>query len=64
VVHEDSLAYIVLADATTDWQHGSAQCLLEKDLTDYDFLSISKEGFLPVSVKPTFEARVGNVAFH
>jgi hypothetical protein len=63
VVHMDASAYIALADATVDWQHGSAQCLSGKDLTGYDFLSVSKEGFVPVSVKPTSEARLDNVVF-
>jgi hypothetical protein len=53
VVHVDALAYIALADTTADWQHGNAQCLSGKDLTGYDFLSISKEGFVSVSVKTT-----------
>ena len=38
VVHADVSAYIALADATTDWQHGGTQCLSERDLTGYDFL--------------------------
>jgi hypothetical protein len=63
VAHVDVSTYIALADATADWQHGSAQCLSGKDLTCYDFLSISKEGFVPLSVKPTSEARLGNVVF-
>jgi hypothetical protein len=63
VVHADALAYIALADATTDWQYGSAQCLSGKDLVGYDFLSVLKDGFVPVSVKPTSEARLGNVMF-
>jgi hypothetical protein len=63
VVHVDASTYIALADATADWQHGSAQCLSGKDLTCYDFLSVSKEGFVPLSVKPTSEARLGNVVF-
>jgi hypothetical protein len=46
----DASAYIALDDVTTDWQHGSTQCILGKDLTGYDFLSISKDGFVPVSV--------------
>jgi hypothetical protein len=29
------------------------------DLTGYDFLSVSKEGFVPVSVKSAFKARLG-----
>jgi hypothetical protein len=63
VVHADTSAYIALADATADWQHGSAECLSGKDLIGYDFLSVSKEGFVPVSVKPAFEAWLGNVVF-
>jgi hypothetical protein len=56
VVHADTLAYIALADATADLQHGSTQYLSGKDLTRYDFLSISKDGFMPMSVKPASEA--------
>jgi hypothetical protein len=63
VVYADTLAYIALADATADWQHGGVQCQSGKDLTGYDFLSIFKEGFVPVSVKPASEARLGNVVF-
>jgi hypothetical protein len=62
-VHTDASAYIALADTTADWQHGSAQCLSEKDFTGYDFLRVSKEGFVPVCVKPTIEAWLGNVVF-
>jgi hypothetical protein len=49
-VHVDASAYITLVDATADWQHGSTQCLSGKDLTCYDYLRISKEGFVPVSI--------------
>jgi hypothetical protein len=62
-VHADTSAYIALADATANWQHGSTQCLSVKDLIGYDFLSISKEGFVPVSIKSAFEARLDNVVF-
>jgi hypothetical protein len=58
------LAYITLADATANWHHGSVQCLSGKHLTVYDFLSISKEGFVPVFVKPASEAQLGNVVFN
>jgi hypothetical protein len=63
VVHADASAYIALANAMADWQHGGAQCLSGTDLTGYDFLSVSKEGFVPVSVKSAFEARLSNVVF-
>jgi hypothetical protein len=29
------------------------ECLTGRDLTDYDYVSIGKDGFVPVSVKPT-----------
>jgi hypothetical protein len=63
VVYTDASAYIALADATVDWQHGSAQCLKEKDLTGYDYLSVSKDEFVPMSVWPTSEAQLGNIIF-
>jgi hypothetical protein len=63
VVHTDASAYNALADAMTDWHHGSSQCLSGRDLIGYNFFSVSKEGFVPVSVKPASEARLGNVVF-
>jgi hypothetical protein len=63
VVHADASSYIALADATANWQHGGVQCLLGRELIGYDFLSISKEGFVPVSVKSASEAWLGNVVF-
>jgi hypothetical protein len=63
VVHVDVLAYIALTDATADWQHGSDQCLSEKDLIGYDFLSVTKAGFVPMSVQPVSKARLGDVIF-
>jgi hypothetical protein len=53
VVHANMLAYIALADVTADWQHESAQYLLGKDLTGYDFLSVSKDEFVPMSMHGT-----------
>jgi hypothetical protein len=63
VVHADASAYITLTDATTDWQHGSAQCLSEKDLIGYGFLSVTKDEFVPMSVQPTSESRLSDVIF-
>jgi hypothetical protein len=63
VMHVDTSAYIALANAMANWQHGGTQCLSGRDLTGYNFLSISKEGFVPVSIKPASEARLGNVVF-
>jgi hypothetical protein len=59
----DALAYIALANATVDWQHGRTQCLSGKDLTGYDFLSISKDGFVPVFVQPSSGTQLRDVVF-
>jgi hypothetical protein len=61
VVHTNVSAYIALANAMVDWQYGSTQCLLRKDLIGYNFLSVSKEGFVPVSIKPASIAQLSNV---
>jgi hypothetical protein len=45
------------------WQHGGAQCRSGRDLMGYDFLSISKEWFMHVSIKLASEARLGNAVF-
>ena len=63
MVHAYASAYIALADVMADWQHGSPQCLSGKDLSGYDFLSVTKDGFVPVSVQPASEARLGDVIF-
>jgi hypothetical protein len=63
VVHADASAYIALADATADWQHGGAQCLSRRDLIGYDLLRVSKKGFVPMSIKLVSEARLGNIVF-
>jgi hypothetical protein len=63
VVQVDGSVYIALVDATADWQHESAQCLSGKDITSYDFLSVSKKGLVSVSIKLAFEARLNNVVF-
>jgi hypothetical protein len=57
----DASAYIALANAMADWQDGGPQCLSGRDLIGYNFLSISKKGFVPVSVKPASETQLSNV---
>jgi hypothetical protein len=63
VVHADASAYIALADTTADWQHGSTQYLSGKHLTGYDFFSVSKDGFVPVSVQSTSGTWLRDVVF-
>jgi len=52
MVHADSSACVAAADAPVIWTYGNAKCLTGVDLSDYQFLSISKVGFIPVMLEP------------
>jgi hypothetical protein len=51
IVHADVSACVATADSPS-WSHYNIKCLLGQDISDYDFISVSKDGFIPVSVKP------------
>jgi hypothetical protein len=38
IIHADTSAFIAMADASANWQHGDIQCLAGLDLTDFDFV--------------------------
>jgi hypothetical protein len=49
VIHADALACVAMTDSSI-WTHEDVKCLSGLDLSDYDFLSVSKDGFVPVHV--------------
>jgi hypothetical protein len=51
VIHVDTLACVAVVDSSI-WTHEDVKCLSGLDLSDYDFFSVSKDGFVPVHVKP------------
>jgi hypothetical protein len=51
VIHADTSACVAMVDFSI-WPYGDVKCLSSLDLSDYDFLSVSKDGFVPVHVKP------------
>jgi hypothetical protein len=51
VVHANTSTCVPMVDSSI-WTHDDVKCLLGLDLSDYDFLSVSKDGFVPVHVKP------------
>jgi hypothetical protein len=61
VVHADNSVCVALADSLVDWQHPNATCLTGRDLSDFDFLSATKNGFVPVSLKPIGSNRLPNI---
>src|SRR5664279_4534729 len=50
VVHADDSACIALAESLVDWQTSNATCLSGPDLSRFDFLSATRDGFMPVSL--------------
>jgi hypothetical protein len=53
VVQADEDVCIAVAESQFSIQEGNMKCLTGTDLTDYDYVSISKDGFVPISVQPT-----------
>jgi hypothetical protein len=51
IVHADVSACIAMADSSS-WTHYNIKCLLGQVISDCDFVSVSKDGFIPISVKP------------
>jgi hypothetical protein len=51
VIHADNSAFVALADASGDWSHPDVTCLTGRDLSEFDFLSATRNGFIPISLK-------------
>jgi hypothetical protein len=51
IVHVDVSACIATVDSSS-WTHYNIKCLSGQDISDSDFDSVSKDSFIPVSVKP------------
>jgi hypothetical protein len=43
VIEADNSDYIA-------WQHGEMQCLTGRDLSNYDYVAIDRDGFVPIKV--------------
>jgi hypothetical protein len=43
---------ITVTESQVDIQEGNMNCLTGMDLMGYDYVSIGKDGFVPISVKP------------
>jgi hypothetical protein len=45
-----------VTESQVDIQGGKMKCLTGRDLTGYDYVSIGKDRFIPISVKPAIGA--------
>ena len=54
---DDSVCVVVVAEPHTYLQDGQVRCLTGRDLSPYDYISIGRDGFVPISIKPTDVSR-------
>ena len=52
IVYVDASACVAMANAPVIWSYDTARCLTGVDLTDYQFVSVSRDGFVPVMLEP------------
>jgi hypothetical protein len=62
VIEADNSACIALTEAPVDWQHGEMRCLTGRDLSDYDYINIGKDGFVPINAQPASIARLNDLS--
>jgi hypothetical protein len=52
VVHSDSSADVASADAPLLGGHDVIACLSNRDLSSFEFISVTRQGFVPMFLKP------------
>jgi hypothetical protein len=56
VVQANEDVCVAMAKSQVDKLGGMMECLSSKDLTEYNYISVGKDGFVPISVKPVIGA--------
>jgi hypothetical protein len=51
MVQADEDVCIAMTESQVDIQGGKMKCLIGRDLSGYDYVSIGKDGFVPIRVK-------------
>ena len=52
IVHSDSSADVATVDAPALGGHNAIACLSGRDLSSFEFVSVTRQGFVPMSLKP------------
>ena len=52
VVHGDTSSFVALSDSNSVSAHDNVKCLSGLDLSDYDLISCTKDGFVSAVLKP------------
>jgi hypothetical protein len=59
VVHCDNSPCVVVADSYSIGVHDDVKCLSSLDLSNYEFVSCSNDGFIPIAIK-SFDNRLNH----
>jgi hypothetical protein len=59
VVHGDNSGHVAVADSHSIGVHDDVKCLSGLDLSNYEFVSCSNNGFIPAVIKP-FDNRLNH----
>jgi hypothetical protein len=52
VVEADDSKCVAMTESQVDMQGGQMTCLTRHDLSEYDYVSMGKDGFIPISMQP------------
>jgi hypothetical protein len=64
VVPVDDSACVLLAESPSDFQDKEVKCLTGRNLSEFDYVSVGQDNFVPVSVKPMIVTRLETVGVH
>jgi hypothetical protein len=62
VIEADNLTCVAVAEAQEELPDREIECLTGLDLSKYDYVSVGKQGFVLVNVKPTLVTRLENMS--
>jgi hypothetical protein len=52
----DDVTCVAMAEALIDMQNGNMCCLMGRDVIEYDYVSVGKDEFIPIGMKPMASA--------
>jgi hypothetical protein len=62
IIKADDSACVALAKIQDGLHDGEVKCLMGQDLLDFDYVSVGKNSFVPVKVKPMLVTQLENMS--
>jgi hypothetical protein len=64
IVRADDSTCVALPESPSDFQDKEVKCLTGRDLSEFDYVSVGQDGFMPVSIKPMIVTWLETVSMH